>query len=252
MCKAVAGGVRGTYPLSSLRDDPGFQVRMRTTDLAVCNQVYHDQQYAYMPPQAIRCIVDAGANIGCSAVYFAKKFPEARIICIEADKSNYEVLRINCARYPNIECLHAALWPVEGQVEVVDTGEGEWAFRAKEIAGSEPSDSQGNQRIEAITIDGVMSRFGLETIDVLKMDIEGGEREVLGAGERVLDRVNVLAVECHDRWVPGCTRVVFAATRNFSYEWVQWETLFFCREGWLPPGFQKGRYGIIPRGSGSV
>lgn len=245
MLRSIIGKVQGTYPLTPLRQDPDFQLRMRTTDLAVCMQVFDEQQYAYIPPKSIQCIVDAGANIGCSAVYFAKRFPKARIICIEADKGNFESLLINCSPYPNIECLHAALWPLEGQVEILDTGEGAWAFRAKDIQLNPQAHGIQAARIAAITIQGVIDKYGIDSIDLLKMDIEGSEREVLGMGQEVLNHVNVLVVECHDRWAPGCTRNVIEATRGFAYEWVQSESLFFCRHGWLPDHFKEGDFNRI-------
>ena len=242
MVRAIRSKFNDTHPLAPLKKDRGFNVRLRTKDLEVYAQVFDNYQYSYRPAKPVNCIVDAGANIGCSAVFFARSFPGANIICIEAAKENYELLTRNCTAFPNITCLHAALWTMEGQVDVVDVGLGEWAFRVRQltpIPGEVPSNGK---RVQAVTLREIMRTYSLNSIDILKVDIEGGEREVFAEGPELLEKVNVLAVECHDKWVPGCSRSVMEATRNFAFEWMQGETMFFCREGWLPVGFHESRY----------
>jgi FkbM family methyltransferase len=73
-----------------------------------------------MPP----VIIDAGANVGLCAVFYANRFPDARIIAIEPEPSNYEMLKKNTAPYPNITTVHAALWKENGPLRLFDTGEG--------------------------------------------------------------------------------------------------------------------------------
>lgn len=250
--RSIKGKIDGTYPLTPLRNDKAFIVRMRTTDLAVCSQVFEEQQYAYDAPLPVRWIIDAGANIGCSAVYFARKYPDARIVCIEADQANYEVLKLNCSSIPNIVCIHAALWPADGQVEIHNAGDGAWALRAQDLATDADPAVGTRQVVEAITLRSLMKRFSIDEIDILKIDIEGGEREVLADGPSILKDVNVLAVECHDRWAPGCTRNVMHATSEFDFEWIQSESMFFCKEGWLPSALNSADFGRIPAKPGIV
>jgi hypothetical protein len=65
-----------------------------------------------------------------------------------------------------------------------------------------------------ITVPGLMQQFGLETIDVLKIDVEGAEREIFAACDW-MDKVRFLAIELHDRFWPGCSALVDAAAKNF-------------------------------------
>lgn len=220
---------------------PDFNIRIGTSDIHVCDQVFSEQQYSYHSPNPLKTIVDIGANIGCSAIYFAKQHPEARIICIEANKDNYELLRANCTAFPNIECLHAALWTYEGRVQVVNMGLGEWAYRAQDISPTSDAHPQ-SPSISAITLEGIMRKYHLESIDLLKVDIEGAEREIFAPGPSILEKVNVFVVECHDRWAPGSVRSVINATRHFSYEWLQGESQFYCREGWLSTNLRDGTF----------
>lgn len=226
-----ADKLRGKAELRPLLKRPSFHVRSigSGSDFAVCRQIFDDHEYRYSPPRDVKTIVDAGANIGCASIYFAENFEGARIIAIEASPDNFEVLQRNTSPFPKIECLNAALWDQNARLMICGRGQGAWALYVAEI---ENDTCEGE--IEAITLPEVRARYGLNEIDILKIDIEGGERNVFMAGSNLLEGVNVLIVETHDRWVPGCTRAVYEATRTFDYEWTNGENIFFCREGWLP------------------
>lgn len=71
--------------------------------------------YATRLHQSPRVIVDAGANIGLTAVYFANQFPAARILALEPESSNYALLCKNTAAYPQ-----AALWSSTATLDLVD------------------------------------------------------------------------------------------------------------------------------------
>ena len=55
-------------------------------------------------------VLDAGANIGASAIYFARRYPNARIFALEPEQENYDLLLRNTHRYHNIIPIKAALW----------------------------------------------------------------------------------------------------------------------------------------------
>jgi hypothetical protein len=67
-----------------------------------------------------------------------------------------------------------------------------------------------------------MSECDCENIDLLKLDIEGAEREIFGASD--LDwmaRTNAIIIELHDRFRPGCEAAFFSAARRFGFEVTQ-------------------------------
>jgi FkbM family methyltransferase len=227
----------GSEELVPLLSRPGFYLRSTGSgsDFSVCHQVFADEEYAYKAPYAVTTIVDAGANIGCASVFFAEQFP-ARIIAVEPAPDNYQILCKNTGSFGRITCLNAALWDKSAQLSICERGEGAWALYMAEASGQ-----SAGTRIEGITLREIRRRFDLNHIDILKVDIEGGERNVFAQCLGLLDGVNVLIIETHDRWEPGCTRVVYEATREFDYEWRTGENLFFCREGWLPVNADMNR-----------
>jgi len=119
-------------PLARLKDIPGFEVRIGTSDLAVCKQVIFDEEYAFETDHPVTCIIDAGANIGCATVWFARKYPAARIIAVEPDVGNFELLKRNVSGFPNVIPIRAAVWPCDQELVVRDSGGGNWAIRASE------------------------------------------------------------------------------------------------------------------------
>lgn len=104
-------------------------VRLGTTDLKTFSQVFGKLEYDSFtfvkPPQVI---IDGGGNIGLAAIFFARKFPSAKIITIEPSAENFDVLKANVAPYPSIVPVHAALWNESGMIDLVDPGSGNWGF----------------------------------------------------------------------------------------------------------------------------
>jgi FkbM family methyltransferase len=202
-----------------------LHLRLRTSDVSLLSSILLHSEYNLELSEPPLFIVDAGANIGFAAVFFANKYPEAKILAIEPESSNYEVLKRNVAPYPNIQAIRGALWNENTHVTIVDPGSGNWGFQTcKESDGAtEPG------QIRAFTLDKAMSDFGFEHIDLLKIDVEGAEKEVFENPAAWLNKVRVIAVELHDHLKNGCSRSVYVATRDFEHEWRLGETIFLAR-----------------------
>ena len=66
-----------------------------------------------------------------------------------------------------------------------------------------------------MTMHTLMAEMNLDSIDLLKVDIEGAEKEVFEDCDW-MQRVDCLIIELHDRFKPGCSRAVNSVTREFS------------------------------------
>jgi FkbM family methyltransferase len=184
------------------------RLRLHTSDTMVFGNVFMDEEYSFGLPSSANVIVDVGANIGLTPIYYAKMFPKARIFAIEAERSNFELMLKNVQPYPNITPIHAALWGSEGHISIADPlpgAFGSWGF----TVSSKPGD------VRAITIRSLMRDFGINHIDLLKIDIEGSEKEVFEACDWQ-DRLDSIVIELHDRYTPGCSEVVNGALHGFS------------------------------------
>jgi FkbM family methyltransferase len=184
-----------------------LEVRLRTSDLAVVAQVFVDGEYDTDYGIEPEFIVDAGANIGASPIYYANRFPGARVVAIEPDPANYAILRSNVSRWPQITPVHAALWPEDAMVELSDHGYGTWGYQA--------TVSQDGT-IPAMSMDWLLESTGLERVDLLKIDIEGAERDLFDAAGDWIHRVRAIVIELHDQQTPGCDEAFTKATRDFQ------------------------------------
>src|SRR5262249_21149873 len=150
-----------------------------------------------------RIIIDGGAHIGCTAVYYAMKYPGVKILAVEAEKSNVEQLRQNVKSLPNVEVVNAAIFDRAGLVSLKNPKADAWEFRVQLInsATEEPAIT-----IPSVTMDDLVGRFNGKPIDLLKLDIEGAEVEVFTSSSMAwLNSVRMINIELHDRFRPGCS-----------------------------------------------
>lgn len=206
-----------------------LSLRIPSSDVLLYRQIFERHEYDVPVSRAPRVIVDAGANVGLTSVYFAHRFPQARIIAIEPEAHNFALLAGNVADYPNVVPVKAALWHTNTRVDLFDPGLGPWGY----VVDGGASDAPGTwrQRTDAVTLDTVMQTYGLDRIDLLKMDIEGSEREVLAEAGPWIDRVDALVVELHDRKKPGCTAAFERVARCFDSRWHGGELEYLLRTG---------------------
>lgn len=188
-----------------------FVLRANTSDSQTFKQIFLRGDYEIEVNFKPKYIVDAGAYIGLSSVYFANRFPEAKIIAIEPAEINYSLLLKNIHGYENIEPVNKGIWYKKTYLTVINEGHGEWGFIVKETNDKNEAD------IQATSIDEILEDFGMATLDIVKLDIEGSEVEVFSNNYQWLSKVKMLIVELHENLRPGCTEVLRNAIGKYSY-----------------------------------
>lgn len=186
-------------------------LRPGSTDLDVLLQFLGDQHYEMAYPSGIKYILDGGANIGLGAVFFANKLQDAQIVAVEPDEANFKILQKNTANYPQIKLVKAGLWGNSGWLNVYNQQEGEWALMVSE--SKVPTD------ISAYSIGDILRKNSFPQFDLIKLDIEGSEKEVFGSDDTEwLSKVKVLIIEFHDGMRPGGARICLSkiVQRPFS------------------------------------
>ena len=84
-------------------------VRLGTTDVAAFEHVFVQREYGFDLIKPPKVIIDAGANVGMSAVYFALRYPVAKIVAIEPELTSFRILEKNARLFPQIIPIRAAL-----------------------------------------------------------------------------------------------------------------------------------------------
>ena len=182
-------------------------VRPRTSDRNMLSDVLLEQEYDLPLDPPPRFIIDAGANVGYTSSFLASRHPQARIVAIEPEDSNFSQLQKNVGHLPQVSPIKAGLWPREAWLYVENPGDVKSGFRMAESA--EPR----ADAMRATTIPALMQQFGVETIDICKIDIEGGECEIFSdpSCHDWLARTRMLIIELHDRFRPDSGSLVRAA-----------------------------------------
>jgi FkbM family methyltransferase len=186
-----------------------FHLRRQTTDRKVFREIFLFRMYKLHLPDAPAIIVDAGANIGLSSIFFAKEYPSAQVYAVEPEESNFACLLKNVKNYPNIIPIRAAVWPREKKLKIKNKDEHHWAFNVVEARDSE-------ETFPGITIQALMDKFKINKIDLVKFDIEGSEREIFSENyQSWLSQTRYIIIELHDWLNPGSSSAFFRAIANF-------------------------------------
>jgi FkbM family methyltransferase len=192
------------------------RIRPGTSDKFCFEQIFLERCYDLIFPKDARLIIDAGANVGYASIFFANNYPQASILALEPEPSNFEALVTNARPYPQIKTIRAALWD-KAETVVVDNSDESWAaFVTK--PDSLPREPDSAMIVQGTTIGELLRISGEDKIDILKLDVEGAEKEIFAAADcSWIGKTRVLIVELHDRMLPGCSQALEKALRGYSF-----------------------------------
>ena len=140
-------------------------------------------------------IIDGGANIGMSSVYFYSKYPRAQIYAIEPAAENVDLLRRNLSGLPNIEISQIAIWE-ESKELIFNISH---CVRYNSFFSTD--EKCRRERVKALSLSDWLDEKRIAKIDVLKLNVEGAEASAIkGLGKRIKD-VGVIVGELHPQFV---------------------------------------------------
>ncbi|MDJ0900419.1 MAG: FkbM family methyltransferase [Xenococcus sp. MO_188.B8] len=168
-------------------------LRESTSDIVLLKQ-FIPLFYNWKPKrQNIEVVIDAGANIGLFTAMMASRYPQARIIAIEPDRENFEILCENCKPYKNVELVKAALWYKREPLMISNPNATHWERQVE-------SKTNGiGKTIDAVTVSSILENFEVKKVDVFKVDIEGAEGAIFKYGDLSwISAVKELLIELHE------------------------------------------------------
>jgi FkbM family methyltransferase len=216
-------------------------MRPRSTDVPMYHSIFTTPQYDVPLLQEPATIFDCGGNVGYAAVWFALRYPRARIFSVEPDKHNYSLLVRNTSPYTNIVPVHSALWNADTSLDVVDIGQGDCSFETREATHDSAHAVVG--RTLAFSIATLMKLLNVEQVDFMKVDIEGAEQQLFAGDLGWLKSVGVIAIEFHDERCLGLReRFDGIAPQFFSHKAQFGENVFYARAPFIGPNSPKERW----------
>lgn len=201
------------YKYEILKDKYNLIIREGTSDINVFYQVFVDENYNYSYAKEPNIILDIGANVGYTAIYYAKRFPKAQIYCLEPDLDNYNTLIKNIEKFPNIKACNGALYNKDIKLNIYDPGLGAWGLQISEIQNNT------NKTVQAYSFKSLLKIWDLDNkiIDILKFDIEGSEKEIFETDTDFLNNVELMIIETHDRFKPGTSQAIFNVMKDKDF-----------------------------------
>jgi len=212
-----------------------FYFRGATSDEQVVKDVFQQQQYNLnrlrRAPELVEfakaqerkgrrpLIVDAGANIGASALYFVLTFPNACVVAIEPDRGNHHLLSKNTQGL-HVKAYHAAVCSTKGRMNVFDPGEGHWGYRTRPIEAGETAAGS----VPSLRINDLYDEYGHDYFPfIVKVDIEGAERDLFAEATEWVAKTPVVIVELHDWLLPkqGIAQPFLKCISNLNRDFVQ-------------------------------
>ncbi|MCO8120563.1 FkbM family methyltransferase [Stieleria sp. TO1_6] len=142
--------------------------------------------------------VDVGANVGDYTRMLSKQFPTSRIVSIEPHPKNFTKLQQSVSS--NVTVVNAALGAEPGSTILFDRDDCDGSCHAsvyEDVITDHHHQQTTSTNVTVDTLDAVVSRHGIQQIDLLKIDTEGHEREVLNGAKDVIasGAIKVLQIE---------------------------------------------------------
>lgn len=207
--------------------DATIKLRKRpSSDLNVFAQIYQYDEYQplvetfqkHFPNDKTLTIIDAGSNIGLTSVFLSKYFPNSKCIAIEPDSSNFESVSFNldANNVTNAVKVKGGLWSKNTNLKIVNDfrDQKDWSIRVEE--------TQEEGDLKAFSIQYLMLENQLDGIDILKIDIEGSEKEVftgLAADVSFLSKTKCIAIEIHDEF--NCRADIYRILDNYKFQYFE-------------------------------
>lgn len=160
-------------------------------DLAVLEEIFINQEYYFAYSHNPKVIVDLGANIGDSAIYYSIMYPNARIFALEPHPGVFKRLTENTRNHNQITPKQVAISDRDGEIELHVGG--------SHLGSSAKERGMHKKRImvPSMSLSSFCKSEGINTIDILKFDIEGSEEELLGDSSW-FSAVRFIAGEIHE------------------------------------------------------
>lgn len=143
----------------------------------------------------IPILIDCGANIGASSYFFDKVYKKSKLICLEPDKRNFELLIKNIID-TDIDKINKAVGSSIEKFKMLRTSEDPRAFSA---VASEDGE------VQSTSINEILSNYSDDKYEpfLIKIDIEGGEKNLFEANLEWINKFKIIIIESHDWLYPG-------------------------------------------------
>jgi len=161
-------------------------------DFELLDEVFLESAYLLqtkLEPNPV--ILDLGANIGVSTIFFAMCWPNAEIHSVEPDPDNFRRLCENTESLVNIVCHSKLIWSDDDKVPFYVN-----KHRGSSSSVFKTSSKQDLIHIQAYSLSHFLDQISKDKITLLKIDVEGSEEAIFSTFKE-FERIKIIAGELH-------------------------------------------------------
>lgn len=195
--------------------------KIESSDYNVMKQIFVEEEYRIvvdffnLNQIDMSFVIDAGANIGFTTSYLKSHYPHSKIACIEPDSNNNNILKKNLKKFidnGSVKNYQAGLMGTSG----INLKIGE-DFRGGSDWAKQTLITNEKTGLSSITIQEIMVDFNMNSIDLLKIDIEGAERFLIDPETDLsfLDVTKIIAIEIHDEF--DIRDDIYSVLKSYNY-----------------------------------
>lgn len=207
----------GKERLLKLKNGLGFYITHHL-DAHVIFEIFINRDY-YLKLDKVQTIFDVGAHVGIASIFLSINYPSALIYAFEPNKKSYQRLKKNL-NYNKIENVKVFNWAIAGKVAPKRT------LYINPRSGMSTMFERGDKGIsvekQALitkTLLGFMKARKIKSVDLIKMDCEGGEYEILlGLNSSAYRQIKAFVIEYHDSFTKRTHQDLIDILRKNSYQ----------------------------------
>lgn len=186
------------------------------SDAFIFSEIFLHRYYDFDLPEEPRTILDLGANIGFSTLFFARKYPSAALACVEPMPENVSLLNANLRSNSVAARVFSKAISVDDQPVTMQRAERDYGHKVQNIPYGKQLKGDILQ-VSSISMPNLLRELGWERIGLLKIDVEGYEGILLRENNLWLRNVDALCIECHEGFGEEDLRVI-ASTRGWRMQ----------------------------------
>lgn len=192
-----------------------IMLRPRTEDSVTAVQNIVREEYGQMNPGGNpQWMIDAGAYIGDTTAYFLSRFSTLRAIALEPNPDSYDFAKMNLEPYgERCSVLKKALWSKPTKLKF-----------SGESTGAAISESGFD--VDCTSIRQIASEYNMDRIDILKIDVEGAEKEVFSGDTSWLEIVGLLVMEIHG---PHILNSIADVLTDKGFAMQKYRSVWYCQ-----------------------
>jgi len=163
-------------------------------NLIPIREIFIGREY-YISKIKPRIIVDIGANIGDSTIFFSRTYPKSKIFAYEPSSKIYSSLQNNLKlnKVENVKPFKLGISSKSGKIKFYENSKsGLSSLYVK-------SDNNKKSTINVVTLNYIFNKNNIKKCDLLKVDCEGAEYDIiLNLDKDILSKIRNMIIEYHE------------------------------------------------------